>query len=154
MMKFAPLAALVLFAGCFSSAPTPPVAWNIDADTALAVSSVTVNSPYDGTRFVVLRPDGSVAFDAFNVFSARPVSLVRASVLQDPEGPELVVRRLALDCRKEGERLALVELQLRTSQSSLGRAEASVPTADGDYSKAFSAAFAAAASKLASGKNR
>lgn len=153
-MKFAPLVSLVFFAGCFSSAPKPPVAWNLDADTALAVSSVTVNSPYDGTRFAVLRPDGSIAFDSFNVFSARPVSLVRAAVLNDPDGPELVVRRLALDCRQDGERKALVELHLRTSRSSLGRSEASVSAADGDYSKAFSAAFAAAASKLVSRDRR
>ena len=144
----AAVSAAALLAGCLSSAPEDPKAWLIPADTSLVVSSVTVASPYDGTRFVLLREDGSVAFDGFNVFAARPAALLRTEVREKYKAPRLIVRRLALDCRGENRREALAELALESDGEELARAEASVPTADGDYSKAFAEAVRSAAEKL------
>lgn len=136
------LASASLIAGCFSSATKAPVAWVIDADTDLVVSAVNVAVPYDGLRFVVMRPDGSVAFDGHNVFSSRPAALIRAAVRVDFAAPPLFVRRLALDCTKKGERKAIVELALGgDEQTPALRAVGSADAADGNYTRAFSEAF-------------
>lgn len=138
----------LLLAGCLASAPKAPKYWNIDADSDLKVSEISVAAPYDGQRFVILRPDGSVAFDGFNSFSARPVQLIDASVCIDYGSPTLFVRKLALDCTVKGERKAVVELWLgedpQTSVQGVGISDA----ADGNYSRAFSEAFESATDKL------
>ena len=143
---------LVALTGCLSSAPDDPKLWLIPADTRLVVSSVTVASPYDGTRFVVLRGDGSVAFDGCNSFAARPGMLLRSEVREKYKAPRLIVRRLALDCREAGRRDAYVQLALESDGEELVRAEFAAPTADGDYSAAFASAFRGAAEKLASAR--
>ena len=141
------LPALIL-AGCLSSAPKAPKYWTVNADTNLKVSEVSVAAPYDGQRFVVLRPDGSVAFDGFNSFSARPVQLIDAAVCIDYSAPTLFVRKLMLDCSVKGERKAVVELWLgedpQTSIQGVGISDA----ADGNYSRAFTEAFVLATDKL------
>ena len=138
----------LLLAGCLSSAPKAPKYWTIDADSDLKVSEISVAAPYDGQRFAVLRPDGSVAFDGFNSFSARPVQLIDAAVCIDYESPTLFVRKLALDCTVKGERKAIVELWLgedpKTSVQGVGSSDA----ADGNYTRAFSEAFVLAADQL------
>ena len=142
------LAPALLLAGCLASAPKAPKYWTIDANSDLKVSEVSVAAPYDGQRFVILRPDGSIAFDGLNVFSARPVQLVDASVSIDYSSPTLFVRKLALDCTVKGERKAVVELWLgedpQTAVQSIGITDA----ADGNYSSAFTKAFELAADKL------
>lgn len=134
--------------GCLSSAPKAPTSWVIEADTGCAVSSVEVIAPYDGVRFVVMRKDGSVAFDGMNVFAARPASLLRGALRSDPAGPVLYVRRLALDCTKEGERRAVAELLAVTRDGNEFLAAASVDASDGNYSRAYGKAFADAVGKL------
>jgi ABC-type uncharacterized transport system auxiliary subunit len=128
---------------------------------------VNVRSPYDSRQFAVLRPDGSLAFDPYNRFAAAPAAILRGAALDALSGTglfggvydaassartektiELTVVRLALDCSLAGERCAAVELSLTLLDrrevvgcvSGSGRS----PAADGDYSRAFSAAFLAA----------
>lgn len=147
------LVPVLLLAGCLSSAPKAPKYWTVNADTNLKVSEISVAAPYDGQRFVVLRPDGSVAFDGFNSFGARPVQLIDAAVCIDYSAPTLFVRKLALDCTVKGERKAVVELWLgedpQTSIQGVGIADA----ADGNYSSAFTKAFETAAEKLIEAQN-
>lgn len=126
---------------------------------------VDVRAPYNGSRLAVLRGDGSMAFDSFNSFAAQPASLLRGaafdvmeasgafervvsggSIASTPLAAEVTVTRLALDCRKLEHRDALVSLTIvlvgnRTVASSAS-AEASAPVEGGDYSAAFSKAFA------------
>jgi len=117
-------------------------------DVDLAVSAVEVVSPFDGAKLTVMRPDGSFAFDSFNAFAARPSALIRAMVRTDAKSPSLLIRKLALDCRKSGERFALVELELRKGANAPVRASAAVPTDDGNYTRAFSTAFVQAVGRL------
>ena len=154
-MKIPPLFSLVsslftlaLLAGCLSSAPKDPVCWLVEADTGLTVSAVRIRAPYDSARIPVLRADGSIAFDAYNVFAAKPSRFVADAVKTVRNGEALTVRTFALDCRGEGKRDALVELELEGGVKSVGTA----PTDDGNYSKAFSAAFMKAAEGLKTGK--
>lgn len=185
--------ALLLFAaGCMSSAPEAPTNWTIEwkpsSGHACAASCgkdakllhVDVRSPYNGTRLTVLRKDGSVAFDAFNVFADRPAALLKGAALDvltesrafkrilaaassayAPVNLELTVTRLALDCRKEDERLASVALTLTAIANrtviAASSAEASEPVSDGEgfsrpFSKAFSDALASAVKSLHTGK--
>lgn len=147
---------------------TPPagtVSGETGARPCVKLLSVDVRAPYNGTRLAVLRADGSVAFDAYNAFAAAPSALLRGaaadvlaasgafdrvvapgSTASAPVALELTVTRLALDCRAEGRRDASVALTLtavanrRVLASAAG--EAAVPVPDGDYSAAFSKAFA------------
>ena len=165
--------------GCLSSPPEAPVNWTVEwmpgGDTAavsprfglVRPSLVVVRAPYDGSRIAVLRPDGSIAFDAFNVFAASPAALLRgavgdvlsasgefAGVLDAASSAnaqylaEVTVRRLALDCRKEGRRDACVDLTFTLLEGrrpvATKSASASEPAPLGNYSAAFSAAFARA----------
>lgn len=138
----------LLFAGCLSSAPKAPKFWTINADTDLKVSDVSVAPPYDGQRFAVLRSDGSVAFDGFNSFGARPVQLISASVCIDYSSPSLFVRKLALDCTVKGERKAAVELWLGEDPHDAIHGVGVSDAADGNYSRAFTEAFEAATDML------
>ena len=175
---FVPLLALA-FAGCLSSPPEAPVNWTVEwmpgGNTAavsprfglVRPSLVSVRPPYDGSRIAVLRPDGSIAFDAFNVFAASPAALLRgavgdvlsasgefAGVLDAASSAnaqylaEVTVRRLALDCRKEGRRDACVDLTFTLLEGrrpvATKSASSSEPAPLGNYSAAFSAAFARA----------
>lgn len=138
--------------GCLGSAPKSPVNWTIEAEVSRKVSLVTVCAPYDSARIAVLRPNGSIAFDSFNAFPASPSAIVRDLVTARRAGGALVVRKLALDCRAEGRRDALVELEIDPADGeppSKGRS--SVPTDDGNFSAAFSAAFSTAYEQALSG---
>lgn len=129
-----------VLAGCLAAAPGRPAYWTLEIGSARRVASATVCAPYSGQRLAVLRPDGSVAFDPCNSFAASPSAIVRdALVARGAEGV-LSVRRLALDCRKTGRRDALVELEV-TSGGRVSSGSASEPTADGNYTAAFSRAF-------------
>lgn len=152
----------MLLAGCFSVSAPVPTDWTIETSVAgldlgafgtvrpaSAVSRVTVRAPYDGTRLVVLRADGSIAFDAYNMFAAKPATLLKG-MADDVLGagkPEITVLKLALDCRDDSARMAIVALVL---DGKVGTA--AVDTADGDYSRAFSQAFANALAVAVKGK--
>ena len=131
------------------------------------LSRLEVRAPYDAQRLAVLRPDGSVAMDPANAFAAAPSALLRgaafdvlaASGLASPSvqpgsaasarrSLEVTVTRLALDCRDAGSRKALVELAatLLDGRKIEGTARASFAedAAEGNYTTAFSVAFARA----------
>jgi hypothetical protein len=131
---------------------------------AAKLFSVEVRAPYNGTRLAVLRADGSMAFDPFNHFAAQPAALLRGaafdvlsasgafervvapgSTAAAPVTLEVTVVRLALDCRRSGQRDASVALVLtgvgNRAVLDRTRAEAAVAVTDGNYSAAFSQAF-------------
>ena len=127
------------------------------------VSQVVVRAPYAVKGMSVLRANGTVAFDPYNEYAAGPNALLKGVVEDALEasgffravvGPsstagasvtaEVTVTRLALDCRKEGVRNAVAELEIRllggrdivSSAKGSGIANA----ADGNYGAAFSVA--------------
>ena len=137
---------------------------------SIKISSVNVRAPWDGTRLAVMRQDGSVAFDPFNTFASAPQIMLRGVAQDSLEGTglfslvlantsnasadysaEIIVTRLALDCREENQRLATCALTLSIIDGkkvvATGRGEASLPTENGDYSAAFSKVFCTALSQ-------
>ena len=176
--------ALALASGCLVSAPPQPKSWVVSAPrkpslevnvTKVArLGSLSVAAPYDKPAMAVRRKDGSLAFDAYNVFATSPSSLLRAplAALLSESGRfgrilpssstartgttlEAVVNDLSLDCREEGRRIACVSLSLAVVENREvkefldGEGEADV--AEGDYSAAFSAAFEKAVSTAMAG---
>ena len=176
--------AFALAAGCLVSAPPQPKSWVVSAPrkpslevnvTKVArLGSLSVAAPYDKPAMAVRRKDGSLAFDAYNVFATSPSSLLRAplatllgaggyfgrilpssSTARTGTTVEAVVNDLSLDCREEGRRIARVSLSLAVVENREvkefldGDGEADV--VDGDYSAAFSAAFEKAVSTAMAG---
>lgn len=161
-----------LAAGCLGSHPGEPAYWTAESSEARLVVAkpgadrvrasfrdLAVRAPYDGAHFAVLRADGSVAFDPMNSFAARPAMLLKglakdviaSAAPADFASPRaetsfsVEVTRLALDCRREGARNAVVALTLVAAGRDDARAvrgEASVDASDGNYTRAFSQAFA------------
>ena len=142
-MKKTALLFVPMLAGCLGSAPKPPVNWTIDIEPDAKVSFATVCAPYGGQRIAVLRPDGSIAFDPRNSFAAAPGSIIKDAVVGRKGEGSLFVRKLALDCRAEGRRDAVVSLEI-VSGDRVGKGEATELTSDGNYSAAFSRAFSRA----------
>jgi ABC-type uncharacterized transport system auxiliary subunit len=179
-------------AGCLSTAPKSATKWTIDgvktaatidaftrpqaATNATApivrLASVTVRAPYDTRHLVVLRPDGSLAFDPYNEFAAQPASLIRSAAEKASRDSglfsyviahnsnanaactlEWTLTRLALDCRENASKSALVELSILLTSSRAILAEsvatASIPVQNDnmDFTAAFSQAFSEAAAK-------
>ena len=135
---------------------------------AVRIAQTSVRPPYDGTHLAVLRANGSLAFDPYNGFAAAPAQMLRGALQDAAEASgafervvasnssakcdlslEATVTRLALDCRKEGRRDASLGLTLILLKGrdvvATAEAESKVATGDGDYSAAFSRAFAKAA---------
>lgn len=133
------------------------------------VSQVFVRTPFGTESISVLRADGSIAFDPYNEFAALPSALVKGVVFDAMEGSglfstvlnassaasstvsvEVMVQRLALDCRKEDERRAVAKVLVRLLKSGsneiagLAKGESTEDAADGNYGKAFSRALSAA----------
>lgn len=156
-----------------ASSPGPIPAEGV-SHGAVRLSQVSVRAPYDARQIAVLRKNGSVAFDAYNQFASSPAALAKgaaldmlasskafrsavasASAVRSELSAELSINRLALDCRVEGERKATVALALTIVRDreifAAVTGEAAVDAADGDYSKAFSAAFAMAMEKALGG---
>ena len=154
--------------------PAPVFAAAVPRFGPVRLAQVVVRAPYDGTRLCVLRADGSMAFDPCNVFAAQPASLLRGAAADAMTASglfarvfhgsssartsllaEVVVSELALDCRQEGERKAVVSLSLllldvREAKACVaGRGEA--PVKDGNFSAAFSMAFTGAIASALSG---
>lgn len=167
---------LLALAGCLIAHPPEAAEWTVESAAVPAaaakpkyglarVSFVAVRAPYDARRFAVARPDGSLAFDAFNVFASSPVQLLKGPVMdalaasgrfKGVVGPsssaaadcvvEVTVRRFRLDCREEGRRRAEAAVSLTLLDSSRdivahAKGDASVDTADGNYAAAFSRAL-------------
>lgn len=182
-MKNTPLlaAAAAALAGCLSTSVPPVSTWTVEfaPDAAGAASAkpaegaprgsvrvaqVSVRDPYDAREIAVMRPDGTIAFDHYNRFAARPSALAKGALQDALRAPgafhaavpavsrlaaeldvEASVSRIALDCRREGERTARVEvsLMLLKGRSLYAAADGAgaADAADGDYSRAFSLAF-------------
>ncbi len=173
-----------LLSGCLVSAPPQPKSWVVSAPrkpslevnvTKVArLGSLSVAAPYDKPAMAVRRKDGSLAFDAYNVFATSPSSLLRsplaallsengrfgrilpsASTARTGTTVETVVNDLSLDCREEGRRIARVSLSLAVVENREVKefldGEGTADVADGDYSAAFSAAFEKAVSAAMAG---
>jgi len=178
----------LLLAGCFSSSAPDVKAWSVDPVPveqqptramegggplycATRLGSVVVNAPYDRPQFVVRRPDGTVAFDHYNVFASDPSTLLRASaqsglsadgrlghvvgqssVLSSDAQVEIQVKDLSIDCREAGRRVACAAVSVDVVKvgrgpralASTGEGRAAVDALDGNYSRAFSQAFSKA----------
>lgn len=130
----------VTASGCFSTSPKPALNWLIEPDDGFRASALTVAAPYDDSRMVVMRPGGLVAFDAYNVFAARPLAMIATAAPFERNAPKVHIRRLALDCRVQGQRSALVELQLSNANETVS-GHGAVSAIDGNYSFAFSEAL-------------
>ena len=178
MKKLCFLVLMPVLAGCLSATVPAISYWMLDYAGEQSVSStprhgvvriaqVVVAAPYDSSRMTVLRTDGTVAFDPYNEYAAQPSSLLKGVVRDAAMGSglfesvvgassamttavslEVVVTRLALDCREEGERRAVASVLVRmtdrrgsdVSASGAGAADAS----NGNYGKALSSAVSAA----------
>jgi len=181
------LLALPLFAlcGCLAPASAPAVShWLMEFRESTAVSKtpkygvvrlsqVVVGMPYSGNRLVILRKDGTVAFDDKNVFAAPPAALTKdlcfvalkssglfadvvetSSTASSQVFAECFVSRLALDCRQEDVRRAVAEVRIRLltgkSITATVGGEGSADASDGDYGVAFSKALSEAVSSALS----
>lgn len=140
-------------------------------EPAVRVARVDVRAPFDGERIAVERKDGTIVFDPRNSFAAPPASLLRWAALDAVSGSpladaaldrmssastplslELTVRRLVLDCTRPDSRIAKVEAaavlldgrKAVCASSGAGEADAGA----GDYTAAFSTAFARAMDSL------
>ncbi len=175
-----------LCAGCLSSSAPESKAWLVSPRTdlptavtpegasafsATRLGQVTVCAPFDRPPFAVRRGDGTIAFDAYNIFAAAPAMLLRApvhcrlaadgrfghvigmsSVAFADAQVEVTVTDLSLDCRDSGKRTARAALSLNVIKAGRGPREIAFTGAgsgeadagSGDYSAAFSAAFDAA----------
>lgn len=180
------MVALPLVSGCLSSSVTENSRWPLDYKAesqsaatpsygAARVSQVSVRTPYDNEDLAVLRADGTVAFDAYNAYAAAPAPLLRGvafdaltasglfasvvnggSAVATAVSVELLVTRLALDCREENRRTACAEIVLRLVDvrgdlmkvlAASGEADA----ADGNYGRAFSRAVSQALERALAG---
>ena len=167
-------ALMLLAAGCLTSAPPQPKSWMISAERkpaadvsvsrAARLGSLSVAAPYDRPALAVKRADGSIAFDAYNVFATSPSALLRApfAALMEADGRfgrilpvsssaradstlEAVVTDLSLDCREENQRVARVAISLAVIENREVKmfldGEGTADASSGDYSAAFSEAF-------------
>ena len=163
--------------GCLTSAPPPPKSWIVAAarksnselmiDKVARLGSITVAAPYDKSALAVKRADGSLAFDAYNVFASSPSALLRAplAALLEDDGRfgrvlssvstarssstlEAVVTDLSLDCTVENRRTAKVSISIAVVENREIKmfldGSGSADAASGDYSAAFSEAFSQA----------
>lgn len=127
------------------------------------VSQIVVRAPYTVKGIAVLRANGTVAFDPYNEYAAGPNALLKG-VVEDAlaasglfkgvvgatsaagaaVSAEVTVARLALDCRREGLRNAVAELEIRLLAGrdivSSSRGSGIADAADGNYGAAFSGA--------------
>ena len=168
---------VLVFSGCLTSAPPPPKSWIVSAsrksnselmiDKVARLGSITVAAPYDKLALAVKRADGSLAFDAYNVFASSPSALLRAplAALLEDDGRfgrvlssvstarssstlEAVVTDLSLDCTVENRRTAKVSISIAVIENREIKmfldGSGSADAASGDYSAAFSEAFSQA----------
>ena len=127
------------------------------------VSQVVVRAPYAVKGLAVLRANGTVAFDPYNEYAAAPSAILKgavedalaasglfkavvgaASSANASLSAEVTVTRLALDCRAEGSRRAVAELDVclvdRHSVVARAKGSGAADAADGNYGAAFSGA--------------
>ncbi len=165
----APTAWTVEYAADAAAASAPRATPEGASLGSVRVAQVVVRAPYDVREIAVLRPNGSLAFDPYNQFASLPSSLLKGAVqdalqafgdiraavpstsrLDADLTAETTVTRLVLDCREEGTRRATVELTILLLKGRVAFATVSgvgiADAADGNYARAFSAAFSQAMS--------
>lgn len=179
MKRFLPLLFVPALSGCLTATSPSVSHWLLEFDgykapvaskaryDAARVVQISVAAPYDSVGLTVLRANGSVAFDPYNDFAARPSQLLKGVLFEAAVGSglfesvvgssstmstsvslEAVVSRLALDCRKEGERRAVASVLLRLvnrrESSVVCKGTGTADAADGNYGKALSTAVSRA----------
>ena len=178
MKKLIALSLIPLLSGCLSAGSPRVTQWLLEykgpvRTTRLTkyevgrVSQVLVRSPFNEVGIAVLRADGSMAFDPYNEYAANPTAMLKGFVFDamDASGlfgtvvnpsssvrsqalAEVLVSRLALDCRKEGERKAVAAVRVRLiaddGKALYAQGEGTADAKDGNYGAALSAALSAA----------
>ena len=175
MKKIFLFALAPVLAGCLTSSPLPVAHWPVSYVGPTVegrsgqygigrVSQVVVRAPYNAAGIPVLRANGTVELDAYNEFAALPSTLLKGALLDAMAASgkfktvvnsssgttssamvEMMVTKLALDCRQPDERRAVVSLVLRILRSGeivgLAKGEGTADARDGNYGAAFSKAF-------------
>ena len=178
MKKLIALSLIPILSGCLSASVPRVSQWLLEYKgpvraTRLTkyevgrVSQVTVRSPYNEVGIAVLRADGSMAFDPYNEYAANPTAMLKGFVFDamDASGLfgtvvnpsssvksqamlEVLVSRLALDCRKEGERKAVASVRVRLiandGKTLHAQGEGESDAKDGNYGVALSDALSVA----------
>ncbi len=180
MKKIVAFSLLSLLAGCLSANSPKVTQWLLEYKGPVKatripkyevgrVSQILVRSPYNETGIAVLRADGSMAFDPYNEYAANPTALMRSVVFDamDASGlfgtvvnpsssvkssalVEVLIGRLALDCRREGERKAVASARVRIiadgERALYAKGEGEADAKDGNYGAALSDALSKALS--------
>lgn len=175
MKKMIALALIPVLSGCLSASSPRVTQWLLEYKGPVRaaqpvkyevarVSQVLVCSPYNEMGIAVLRADGSMAFDPYNEYAANPTALLKGFVYDamgasglfgtvvNPRSSvksqvmsEVLVTRLALDCRKEGKRKAVAAVRVRLiaddGKSLSAQSEGEADAKDGNYGKALSSAL-------------
>ena len=178
MKKIVVFALLPILAGCLSADSPKVTQWLLEYRGPVKttripkyevgrVSQILVRSPYNETGIAVFRADGSMAFDPYNEYAANPTALLRGFVLDamDASGlfgsvvnpsssvkssalVEVLIGRLALDCRREGERKAVASVRVRIiadgERALYAKGEGETDAKDGNYGAALSDALSKA----------
>lgn len=178
MRKLIAVALLPVLSGCLSASTPKVTQWLLEyrgpgKATRMPkydvgrVSQVLVRSPYNEVGIAVLRADGSVAFDPYNEYAANPTAMLKGFVFDAMDGSglfgtvvnpsssvksqamtEVLISRLALDCRQEGVRKAVASVRVRiltdAERALYAQGEGEADAKDGNYGAAFSAALSAA----------
>ena len=178
MKKLIALSLIPLLSGCLTASSPKVTQWLLEykgpvRTTRLTkyevgrVSQVLVRSPYNEVGIAVLRVDGSMAFDPYNEYAANPTAMLKGFVFDamDASGlfgtvvnpsssvkshvqAEVLVSRLALDCRKEGERKAVAAVRVRLiandGKALYAQGEGTADAKDGNYGAALSDALSTA----------
>lgn len=168
-------------AGCLTSTPPAVSHWPVEfkgagnAESApvygvARVSQVTVRAPYGAEGIAVMRSGGTLETDAYNLFAAAPALLLKGVVFDaltasgkfsavvnssssavSAVSVEVMVTRLALDCREGGGRKAVAETLLRLVRGGeivfAATGEGEADAAAGNYGASFSRAVSAALSE-------
>ena len=180
MKQILAILTLPVLAGCLSASSPKVTQWLLEYRGPVKmtripkyevgrVSQILVRSPYNEVGIAVLRTDGSMAFDSYNEYAANPTALMRSVVFDamDASGlfgsvvnpsssvkssalVEVLIGRLALDCRREGERKAVASVRVRIiADGELAlhaKGEGEADAKDGNYGAALSDALSKALS--------
>ena len=180
MKKLLPIFILPIMVGCFTASERSVTSWTIEYTAPCELSKaprvdksksietlklvqIEVRSPYNRADIAVRRANGSLVFDAYNVFAAQPQSLFKGLVfdvlknsgvaksvvganssVKTADTIEVTVEKLELNCRKAPSRYAEVALSLRRLKNNevvnTAMGAAAVQVENGDFGAAFSLA--------------
>ena len=178
MKRFFAFLLVPVLSGCLSTTVVPASYWPVEYKGGVSsapsprfgvarVLPIVVRAPYNARPLTVLRADGTVAFDPLNEFAAPPAQLAKgvlvdaltssglfrdvvetSSIASADVSVEVVVERLALDCRQEGSRTAMADVVVKVLKghaiTASVKGSGAVGAADGNYGAAFSGALSSA----------